>query len=131
MLLLADGALAAASEENRCRVTMTETRTLAEITNRQPAVVLDIAAGAIAGELGAEKLIMLSDVNGFYADSNNPLTRLSTIKKDSINNWLQENKIVGGMVPKLQACLHALYCGVLPSLPKFWMEKSRIVFNCI
>jgi adenine-specific DNA methylase len=40
VLLLADGALAAASEENRCRVTMTETRTLAEIINREPTAVL-------------------------------------------------------------------------------------------
>ncbi|MFZ5863224.1 MAG: Eco57I restriction-modification methylase domain-containing protein [Nitrospirota bacterium] len=40
VLLLADGALAAASNANPCRVTMTETRTLAEITNRLPAVVL-------------------------------------------------------------------------------------------
>jgi adenine-specific DNA-methyltransferase len=40
VLLLADGALAAASEANRCRVTMTETRTLPEITDRQPSVVL-------------------------------------------------------------------------------------------
>ena len=43
VLLLADGALAAASETNRCRVTMTESPTLAEITNRQPAVVLAAA----------------------------------------------------------------------------------------
>ena len=40
VLLLADGALAAASATNCCRVTMTESRTLAEITNRLPAVVL-------------------------------------------------------------------------------------------
>jgi adenine-specific DNA methylase len=40
VLLLADGALAAASEANCCRVTMTESRTLAEITNRSPSVVL-------------------------------------------------------------------------------------------
>ena len=40
VLLLADGALAAASEANPCRVTMTETRTLAEITGRTPSVVL-------------------------------------------------------------------------------------------
>ena len=40
VLLLADGALAVASETNHCRVTMTETRTLAEITKRLPAVVL-------------------------------------------------------------------------------------------
>lgn len=72
----------------------------------------DIAAGAIAGALGAEKLIMLSDVNGFYTDLNNPKTRLSNIQKENIINWLQKNKIVGGMVPKLQACLHALDQGV-------------------
>lgn len=40
VLLLADGALAAASEANRCRVTMTETCTLAEITDRPPSAVL-------------------------------------------------------------------------------------------
>jgi adenine-specific DNA-methyltransferase len=43
VLLLADGALAAASEENCCRVTMTESRTPAEITNRSPSVVLAAA----------------------------------------------------------------------------------------
>lgn len=43
VLLLADGALAAASEANRCRVTMTESPTLVEITNRRPAVVLAAA----------------------------------------------------------------------------------------
>jgi adenine-specific DNA-methyltransferase len=43
VLLLADGALAAASEANCCRVTMTESRTLAEITNRLPSVVLAAA----------------------------------------------------------------------------------------
>jgi adenine-specific DNA-methyltransferase len=40
VLLLADGVLAEASETNRCRVTMTESCTVAEITNRQPAIVL-------------------------------------------------------------------------------------------
>jgi adenine-specific DNA-methyltransferase len=40
VLLLADGALAASLETNPCRVTMTETRTVAEVTRRQPAVVI-------------------------------------------------------------------------------------------
>ena len=40
VLLLADGALAEASKTNSCRVSMTETRTVAEITNQVPAVVL-------------------------------------------------------------------------------------------
>lgn len=43
LLLLADGALPTASETNRCRVTMTQSPTLAEITNRRPAVVLAAA----------------------------------------------------------------------------------------
>lgn len=43
VLLLADGALAAASDTNLCRVTMTETRTPSEITSRAPAVVLAAA----------------------------------------------------------------------------------------
>lgn len=43
VLLLADGALAAASEVNICRVTMTESPTLAEITSRRPSVVLAAA----------------------------------------------------------------------------------------
>jgi adenine-specific DNA methylase len=43
VLLLADGALAAASEANCCRVTMTESPTLAEITNRRPASLLAAA----------------------------------------------------------------------------------------
>jgi adenine-specific DNA-methyltransferase len=43
VLLLADGALAEASAANPCRVTMTETRTLAEITDRAPSVVLAAA----------------------------------------------------------------------------------------
>ncbi|MDE1716483.1 N-6 DNA methylase [Chromobacterium amazonense] len=40
VLLLADGALAAASDDNLCRVTMTEAHTVGEITNRTPAIVL-------------------------------------------------------------------------------------------
>ena len=40
VLLLADGALTIASDDNLCRVTMTETRTVGEITQRAPAIVL-------------------------------------------------------------------------------------------
>ncbi len=72
----------------------------------------DIAAGEIAAELNAEKLILLSDVNGFYLDAKNPYTRLSSIKKDTIRNWLQQKRISDGMIPKLQACLRALDQGV-------------------
>ncbi len=68
----------------------------------------DLAAGAIAGALSAEKLVILSDVNGLYADAKNPETRLSIIKTETVTTLLQENRISGGMIPKLQACLRAL-----------------------
>lgn len=72
----------------------------------------DIAAGTIAGALGAEKLIILSDVNGFYEDIKDSNTRLNSIEKTTVKTWLQQGKIAGGMIPKLQACVNALDQGV-------------------
>lgn len=72
----------------------------------------DIAAGAMASSLAAEKLIILSDVNGVYADLNDPSTRLSSVKTNLIKHWLQEGDISGGMIPKLEACVRAIEQGV-------------------
>jgi acetylglutamate kinase len=72
----------------------------------------DIAAGALAGALAAEKLIILSDVNGVYADVNDPMTRLNSVKMKIIKQWLQEGDISGGMIPKLQSCVQAIEQGV-------------------
>jgi acetylglutamate kinase len=72
----------------------------------------DTVAGAIAAALQAEKLVLLSDVNGLYADAKDSNTRISTITMNKIETWLQENKISGGMIPKLRACLYALQKGI-------------------
>ncbi|CAN5402183.1 acetylglutamate kinase [soil metagenome] len=72
----------------------------------------DIAAGTIAGSLNAEKLIVLSDVNGFYEDIKDSNTRLNSIEKTTVKAWLQQGKIEGGMIPKLQSCINALDQGV-------------------
>lgn len=72
----------------------------------------DAVASAVAGALSAEKIIFLSDVNGIYADVNDPSSRLSTVTKATLKNWLQEKRVSGGMIPKLQACLQALDQGV-------------------
>lgn len=72
----------------------------------------DVAAAAIAGSLGAEKLIMMSDVNGLYADLNNPDSQISVLKIEEAKSLLDENKISGGMIPKLESCLNALSHGV-------------------
>jgi acetylglutamate kinase len=72
----------------------------------------DIAASAIAASLIAEKLIILTDVNGIYTDVNDHSTQVSTLKINEIKNWFRENKIAGGMIPKMQACINAIEQGV-------------------
>ncbi len=72
----------------------------------------DTAAGVVASKLAAEKLVMLSDVNGLYANIDDPETRLHVIKAALVKTWLNEKHISGGMIPKLQACLHALDNGL-------------------
>ncbi len=72
----------------------------------------DLMAGAIAGALGAEALIMLTDVNGFYQDIKDPNSRVPKLSKNQVQAMLNASEIEGGMVPKLQACVDALNLGV-------------------
>ena len=72
----------------------------------------DLMAGAIAGALGAEALIMLTDVNGFYQDIKDPSSRVPELSKNQVQAMLNEGEVEGGMVPKLQACVDALNHGV-------------------
>lgn len=72
----------------------------------------DIAAGAIASALKAEKFIYLSDVNGVYANPKDPNTSINEIDKTTVKRWLAEKTITGGMIPKLQSCVDALDSGV-------------------
>ena len=72
----------------------------------------DTVAGALAGQLKAKKLIMLSDVNGLYKTLSDPTTHIKTLKKEELSAWLKGKNISKGMIPKLQACLYALNQGV-------------------
>ncbi|MBL0389170.1 acetylglutamate kinase [Tumebacillus sp. ITR2] len=67
----------------------------------------DSAAGAIAGALSAEKLILLTDVPGIMKNG----SVLSEVSAGDIANLIGEGVIHGGMVPKVEACLEALRCG--------------------
>lgn len=72
----------------------------------------DTVASNIAGALEAEKLVLLSDVNGLYADKNNADTRIGSLNVPTVHQWIEEGRIVGGMIPKMHACVHALTHGV-------------------
>ncbi len=69
----------------------------------------DLVAGAIAAELDAVKLILLTDVEG-VKDSQGNL--LSSIKKEAIEEMIEDGVISGGMIPKLRCCASALDGGV-------------------
>jgi acetylglutamate kinase len=72
----------------------------------------DTAAGAIAAALRAEKLIFLTDTDGIRTDADDPDTLLYVASRTDITNMIDEGKIVGGMLPKVQSCLEALDDGV-------------------
>jgi len=69
----------------------------------------DTAAGAIAAAIGAEKLMMLSDVTGVLADDGQLLTELTP---EDVSILMQDGTITGGMIPKLETCVNALQAGV-------------------
>ncbi len=70
----------------------------------------DTAAAAIAVGLAAEKLIVLTDVEGLYADWPNSTEVVSTIDADELALLLPG--LASGMVPKMEACLRAVEGGV-------------------
>ena len=69
----------------------------------------DLVAGKVASSLGAEKFILLTDVEGVL-DSQKRL--ISTMDAKIAARYTQEGTISGGMIPKVQCCLEALREGV-------------------
>lgn len=72
----------------------------------------DTVAGALAAALKADKLIMLTDVEGIFEDPKDPKTLISTLQIDRAHKMIEEGKIDGGMIPKVEACIRALEAGV-------------------
>ncbi len=72
----------------------------------------DHAAGAIAAAVGAEKLVMLTDVEGLYADYPDRSTLISEMDTARAREMLQTGRAEKGMIPKLEACITALEGGV-------------------
>ncbi|MBI5442035.1 MAG: acetylglutamate kinase [Deltaproteobacteria bacterium] len=69
----------------------------------------DLVAGKIAGALKAEKLVLLTDVEGILDREGN---LLSTLRKGEIASLIERGVIRGGMIPKVQCALEALADGV-------------------
>jgi len=70
----------------------------------------DTAAAALAVALGAEKLVMLTDVEGLYANWPDDDEVISRLTDDQLADMLPG--LSSGMIPKMEACLHAVRGGV-------------------
>jgi acetylglutamate kinase len=69
----------------------------------------DSVASCAAATLKAEKLILLTDVPGVQSKKDRII---STLTRQQIKRLIKDGTIAGGMIPKVQACLHALEGGV-------------------
>ena len=71
----------------------------------------DYVAAEIAGALQAEKLLLLTDIEGIYKDFNDKSSFISTLHLPEARQYIKEGIIAGGMIPKVEACLTALEQG--------------------
>ncbi|CAK8568714.1 unnamed protein product [Lathyrus sativus] len=72
----------------------------------------DTVAGELAAALGAEKLILLTDVAGILEDRNNPESLVKTIDIKGVTKMMKDGIIGGGMIPKVSCCVRSLSQGV-------------------
>ena len=72
----------------------------------------DTIAGEIAAQLKAEKLILLSDVDGFYLRPGQPETKVSRLTIEEAEAMIENGTATGGMIPKLQSIAGLLRRGV-------------------
>jgi acetylglutamate kinase len=72
----------------------------------------DTIAAEIAVQLRAEKLILLSDVDGIYLTAGNPSTKLSRLTATDAGELISSGAASGGMIPKLQSIVVLLERGV-------------------
>ena len=72
----------------------------------------DTAAACIAGALGAERLIMMTDIAGVLRDRNDPSTLIPCLTIAEAVALFEQNIIAGGMIPKVECCIDAIHRGV-------------------
>ncbi|XP_057958879.1 acetylglutamate kinase, chloroplastic [Malania oleifera] len=72
----------------------------------------DTVAGELAAALGAEKLILLTDVPGILENRDDPQSLVKEIDIKGAKKMMEDGKIAGGMIPKVNCCMRSLAQGV-------------------
>ena len=72
----------------------------------------DTAAAAIAGAIGAESLILMTDIKGLLEDKDDPDSLIKKVYVSDIPALVKQGIISGGMIPKIECCKEAIRRGV-------------------
>ncbi|KAI4324146.1 hypothetical protein L6164_023708 [Bauhinia variegata] len=72
----------------------------------------DTVAGELTAALGAEKLILLTDVAGILEDRDDPKSLVKEIDINGVKKMMEEGKVGGGMIPRVNCCMRSLAQGV-------------------
>ncbi|MBR5470548.1 MAG: acetylglutamate kinase [Oscillibacter sp.] len=72
----------------------------------------DTAAALLAVALGAEKLILLTDIRGLLRDPKDEETLIHVVHTYEVPKLVEEGVISGGMIPKMECCVQAIHGGV-------------------
>ena len=72
----------------------------------------DTAAAYIAGAMNAEKLFMMTDIDGILRDKDDPSTIIPHLTVSEAKQLYTEGIVSGGMIPKVDCCIEAIHKGV-------------------
>lgn len=72
----------------------------------------DTAAAYIAGAIGAERLIMMTDIAGILRDKDDPSTLIAELTVEEAEMLAESEIVSGGMIPKINCCIDAINRGV-------------------
>ena len=76
----------------------------------------DTAAAKLATALGAERLLLLTDVRGLLRDPKDESTLIPELQLSSVPALIREGIISGGMIPKIDCCVEAVRSGVASAI---------------
>ena len=84
----------------------------ADLSGQAYNINADTVAAAVAGALGAERILYLTDVEGLLADTDDPDSRISSLDSAALEDLIVDGTVSGGMIPKARACIDAVAGGV-------------------
>jgi len=83
-----------------------------DLTGQTFNINADSVAAFVAGEMKAEKLLYLTDIEGLRRDVSRADSLISALTASELNELLNDGTIAGGMIPKAESCMEAVGLGV-------------------